>query len=285
MIVNNKQGWNRFSFAAIVVLITIQLPAQSIEMTKEQRSLIDAEQSFAATALSQNIKTAFSQVLDETAVVFRPQPINGRWAYYIDARPDSAYLFWKPEFVDVSIGGDFGYSTGPWYARRNKNTTEGRKGFGNFVTIWKKDKSGAWKILLDKGIGYSAAGERQTGLAVLPIDKKISPMKIDIASIMAIDSKSFAGNELAHYTNSTLLLQNGKWPFHPGNDSLTAEYKDYDSWEPLNGSVAPYGDMAFTYGRFNGFINGKKQEGYYLRIWKRNDKAEWNIVLDLRTEN
>jgi len=259
--------------------------AQDKNLTKDQNSLVSAENNFAATAVSKNIKTAFMQVLDENAVVFRPQPINGRWAYYIDTRPDSTYLFWKPEFIDISAGGDFGYSTGPWYARRSKNTTEGRKGFGNFVTIWKKDKSGDWKVLLDKGVSYSIAGERKTELAAGEPNIKVMAKAIDIADVMAIDSKAYAGNEFGYYNAKTLLFEHGKWPFRSDNDSLTSEYKNYESWEPLNGSIASFGDMAFTYGRFNGFINGKKQEGYYLRIWKRNEKDEWKIVLDLRTEN
>lgn len=266
-------------------LIAVSAFCQENNLTKDQASLVSAEQNFAAMAVSQNIKIAFMKVLDEKAVVFRPNPINGRWAYYIDTRPDSAYLFWKPEFVDVSAGGDFGYSTGPWYARRSKFNEEGRKGFGNYVTIWAKDNTGTWHVLLDKGVNYSNIGERKTTLEGATINKSIVLKKIDIADIMALDSKAFGGNESSYYSASSLLFQHRKWPFRLSSDSLIKEYKDYETWEPLNGAVAPYGDMAFTYGKFNGFINGKKQEGYYLRIWKRNEKDEWKIVLDLRTEN
>lgn len=269
---------------ALANVLIISAQAQQSGMSAAQASLVSAERQFASTALAKNIKTAFMQVLDENAVVFRPHPVNGRWAYATDARPDSAYLFWQPEFVDVSMGGDFGYSTGPWYARRSKNTMEGRRGFGNFVTIWRKDKKGAWKVVLDKGIGYSQAGERSILLSMNeanPVNKK----SIDISEIIILDSKSFAGKEVPLFAKTALLLENGKWPFRPGPDSVSSRYAGYESWEPINGAVASYGDMAYTYGKFTGMINTKKQEGYYLRIWKRDQLDIWHIVLDLRTEN
>ncbi len=60
-------------------------------------------------------------------------------------------LVWEPVFASIARSGDFGYDTGPskW---RAKKTEEKFSGFGHFVSIWKKQKDGAWKVALDCGI-------------------------------------------------------------------------------------------------------------------------------------
>ncbi len=60
-------------------------------------------------------------------------------------------LVWEPAFASIARSGDFGYDTGPskW---RAKKTDEKFAGFGHFISIWKKQKDGAWKVALDCGI-------------------------------------------------------------------------------------------------------------------------------------
>lgn len=256
--------------------------SQTNFLEKQMNSLIEAESNFANNALSKNIKTAFEEVLSSESIVFRPYPINGRWAYRIDTRPDTAYLFWRPEIISISHGGDFGYSTGPWYAKRSKQFGE-VKGFGNFVTIWEKDKSGKWKVLLDKGVNYSKVGERKVGLTKVISETKI-PTHIEIDSIMSIDSKLFGGKEEIFFNEETLILRHDLWPTPIAKLSLE-ELAKYTAWTPINGKIAVYGDMAYTYGKYEVTKDDGNAAGHYLRIFKKLNDQQWCIVLDLRTDD
>lgn len=252
-------------------------------LLKDINSLTEAEQRFANAAVVKNIKTAFKEVLSEESIVFRPHPMNGRYSYRIDSRSDTTYLFWKPELVSISRGGDFGYSTGPWYSKRSKRYGE-ITGFGNFVTVWQKDKKGTWKVLLDKGVNYSNLGERKVELKKIIPSVSMGSEKIEIDSIMSMDSKRFRGIEKDAFNEETLIFRHFQWPVSSAKFDLT-ELSNYTSWEPIGGHVAPLGDMAFTYGKYEVTRDEKKVDGYYLRIWKKKDNQSWNIVVDLRTDN
>jgi len=264
-----------------MTLATISLSQSALD--KSASELTIAEQQFANDAATNTIKEAFMNVLMEESIVFRPHPMNGRYAYTIDTRPDSAYLFWKPELVSISQGGDFGYSTGPWYAKRGKNSGP-IKGFGNFVTIWKKDQHGTWKVILDKGVNYSNLGERKTTLITKLPTQKVTRANVTLEDILAMDSKAFSGNELPMCTEESLFFRHFRYP-EKLTDDLKKEIKTYTAWSPINGGLAPYGDMAFSYGTYLALKDGEKLDGYYLRIWTRDTKDHWTIAIDLRTDN
>ena len=67
--------------------------------------------------------------------------------------PPTATLTWEPAFVDVSASGNLGYTWG----RYELNLSPPRVGAaplitrGTYVTIWKRQPGGAWKVVLDGG--------------------------------------------------------------------------------------------------------------------------------------
>ena len=60
-------------------------------------------------------------------------------------------LIWEPTFAAIARSADFGYTTGPAKWKANKKE-EKFLGYGQFVSIWKKQKDGSWKVALDCGI-------------------------------------------------------------------------------------------------------------------------------------
>jgi len=60
-------------------------------------------------------------------------------------------LRWQPDFADVSESGDLGYTLG---ASQRYWTDKDGKAFeneGRYITIWKRQKDGTWKIAFDGG--------------------------------------------------------------------------------------------------------------------------------------
>ena len=62
----------------------------------------------------------------------------------------SRTLTWRPVMAEVSPGGNMGYTVGRWdRTARVKDSTITTH--GSYVTIWRKQGDGTWKVVLDIG--------------------------------------------------------------------------------------------------------------------------------------
>jgi ketosteroid isomerase-like protein len=65
--------------------------------------------------------------------------------------PEGTTLTWTPVKADMAASGDLGYTYGNYvYTAKNK---EGKLGanYGKYTSIWKKQKDGQWKVVVDMG--------------------------------------------------------------------------------------------------------------------------------------
>jgi ketosteroid isomerase-like protein len=60
-------------------------------------------------------------------------------------------LTWSPVHVDVSESGDLGYTFGNYEFRSVGKDGKPAIEHGKYTTIWKKQKDGHWKVVLDMG--------------------------------------------------------------------------------------------------------------------------------------
>ena len=116
------------------------------------QSLVEAEWAFINLAKETNTRDAFwAQFTDET-IVFGEGPVNAKKSYE-NQKTNASWLKWEPIYSDIAASGDFGYNTGPWEFRTVK-TDEKAVAFGHFVSLWKRQEDGIWKLLLDIGIDH-----------------------------------------------------------------------------------------------------------------------------------
>ena len=59
----------------------------------------------------------------------------------------SAPFSWAPEIVEVQEGGKLALSTGPVIDAEGKRV-------GTYTSIWRREKSGKWLIIFDRGCPY-----------------------------------------------------------------------------------------------------------------------------------
>ena len=76
------------------------------------------------------------------------------WAPYFQA--NGPRLMWKPTKAEILGHGDLGYTVGSWELRPPSGgqapaTTVTR---GNYLTVWKKQADGAWRIVFDTGSNF-----------------------------------------------------------------------------------------------------------------------------------
>lgn len=65
--------------------------------------------------------------------------------------PEGTTLTWTPVKAEMAVSGDLGYTYGNYvYTVKNK---EGKlvANYGKYASIWKKQKDGQWKVVVDMG--------------------------------------------------------------------------------------------------------------------------------------
>jgi ketosteroid isomerase-like protein len=105
---------------------------------------------FSAFAVRKGYRAAFLEYLDAGGTLLRPGrlPIIGAAAVdFINNIKDSTLrLSWEPQGGDMAVSGDLGYTYGIYTMNEGNTETQ-----GTYVTIWRKQKDGKWKYVLDSG--------------------------------------------------------------------------------------------------------------------------------------
>lgn len=255
-------------------------------------SLVEAERAFAKMSVTVSMRDAFLANLAEDGIVFRPGPINGK-ELWRDRPASAAVLSWEPGYAEVAASGDFGFTTGPWEFRPDKDSEPA--GFGHFVSVWKKLADGQWKVVLDIGISH----DRPDSAPALAFRLSPDPTGWDRhnpyyhhhtairhAALAMADltfSRACARGVRAAY--ETLAAEDvrryraGSFP-GVGRTSIAAAVGDgvvADDEEHLGVGVSASGDLGYTYGHRTG-----AEEVYYVRIW-RVEGGAWKLVLDIES--
>jgi uncharacterized protein (TIGR02246 family) len=141
---------------SLAVVITVGVAAKSSDAADRDELLrLDREfdQKVAAggggAAWASYFAENGSMVGQTGAPVVGPEAIRARMEP-VFANPDFS-LRWQPTRAEILIPGHVGYTTGR-YERRAKNK-EGKVEVehGTYVSVWRKQADGSWKIILDTG--------------------------------------------------------------------------------------------------------------------------------------
>lgn len=103
-------------------------------------SVIAAEIAFNRLAQAKGQWTAFRATAADDALMFVPQKVVARDWLKKQADPPGS-ISRSPAIVYVSCNGNLAASTGSW--------TRPDGAVGYFTTVWRRDKKGAWKWVLD----------------------------------------------------------------------------------------------------------------------------------------
>lgn len=125
----------------------------SVEKWKDE--ILKTEQEFADMAVNEGISKAFLAYAAEDVVLLR----NNSLIIGIDSLRESyknknselskATLTWKPDFVDVALSGDMGYTYGKYVYTTIDSIGEINAVEGIFHTVWKRQPDGKWKFVWD----------------------------------------------------------------------------------------------------------------------------------------
>ena len=118
----------------------------------DKNVLMEVDREFSKLSEEKGMKNAFIEYIDSNGVLLKPNqmPIMGANAidYLIQLNDSDVNLSWQPNNGAISSSGDLGYTYGIYALKINsKDTTI----YGTYTSIWKKQKDGKWKFVLDSG--------------------------------------------------------------------------------------------------------------------------------------
>lgn len=284
---------------SLVTVLTLALASRAQEFSDSNlQSLVNAERSFAGMAKEKNTRDAFLAFLAEDAITSAPGqgPRTGK-QHLQNQQANESWLWWEPEYSDIASSGDFGFNTGPWEFRQNK--TDGKAvAYGHFVSIWKKNGEGEWKVAVDIGIGYPGPGEKKSiKTSAIKLSRPKQKQAVDTNTLFEeekkfIEALTLKGNSAFEGIRSSeaRFYRAGHTPYTTSQEveQLLKQPAPDVTYTFMDGGVSSSNDLAYVYGKVS--IRQKKEDGSvqtrtgsYMRFWKKEDGKHWKIVLDLLT--
>lgn len=275
-----------FSSRALVPLLSALAPWLAHAGAVEEVLAADTE--FAARAAEAGQGVAFAEYLAPDGILFRPEPVPGQ-AWLARNEAVSGRLEWSPSAAAVDCSGRLALSTGPWSYR---NAAGGEPAAGHYLSVWRRDDDGQWRVILDHGIDHGP-----DAVPAAPLQPALARLWDDGEKCRgrdATDRLAWAEQDLDARMQRKGLPEALRRAATQG----ALGYRDAEAPGPLahaagdeafgRGSVAesapsitvPGGDMAVTYGVIR--TADAAQRALYVRVWQR-DGRNWRVALDLRT--
>jgi ketosteroid isomerase-like protein len=246
-------------------------------------SLAAAETAFAAHSVREDMRAAFLANFADDGVFVR-----GGWRnsneYLRDVPPPAIVLDWRPQYVEVAASGDMGLSTGPSRISSKADPAKA-PGFGQFVSVWRRDGSGAWKVAVDLGISHSAPDLWDT-----PLQARVTPGLPHGGAGLADAEARFASEALrepraAYAAQGAADLRFYRTGHPPVADLRRALASPAMESKPLRHvaermETARSDDFGYVRGHYAAPDAPAVPLGWYLRAWRR-EAAGWRIVMDV----
>lgn len=257
-------------------------------------NLLQNEYVFARDVAARGVRDGFLLHLDKSAITFAPQPVNA-YDFYSRRKPGTTKLSWYPVLALVSAAGDFGVDTGPWRADYTEDGKD-ESSNGEWLTVWIRDKSGAWRALFDGGVGH-APPERPA--PALPEDGAVTQMPALTGPAPAIDAvQAELERQEALFSDTAVRQLKAAYASVAADDihllledsqplvgrervlKLTPATSSGLEWVPIGGSVADSGDLGYVYGMTYKPEDRKRKtpQGVYVHVWRR-DPGGWKLAL------
>lgn len=258
----------------------------------EVSSLVAAENYFAGVAKEKGTRKAFLEVSDDETVIFRPGPVKAT-KFFDKHKADEGELLWHPTLAKISRSGDWGFTTGPFEHRLDE-----KSGYGTYVSVWKTNSKGVWKLALDLGISHPKP-KKDAELSFFDASsaryfRQRSAARQKQREEIVRTSDELLSKTLAKYGNlayNVFLADNARLLF-PGSEPIIGKRNVTDflrnqelaiSTEVQEADRAKGSDLSYTYGTATITSKGTSKPYHYVRIWEVQDGHKWNVILEIYT--
>lgn len=136
----------------IVTLAACQ-PEPPVDIAAETAALMAADIAFAELSVASTPKQAFAAYMAPDGMMLprgSEGAIEGHENIVALFGPDGDpgyQLLWQPQFAEVAVAGDMGWTWGQYQVVADGVQTSS----GKYVNVWKKQPDGTWKVRVDVG--------------------------------------------------------------------------------------------------------------------------------------
>jgi ketosteroid isomerase-like protein len=278
-----------FKFLSVFALLALAPTyGYDVDLEKAINSLVEAERSYAKLALEKDFRAASLQVFTDDAVIFAPGPQSGK--RYWEKETEVPFLIWRPIFASIARSADLGYTTGPWEYKKSRDDAK-PQAFGDFITIWKRQADGLWRVVLDVGINHpqpkESAGEVKTFVPDFPIARfesvrqRLQDAERNFTDSLAQDAGAAvvaqAGDEIRVYRHGAVPAVG-----RTAAKVMLGSDQEKQTRKRAGSGMSQSADLAYDYGEYSSEHETITEHGIYLSIWQLDLSSEWRLMLDLQ---
>jgi ketosteroid isomerase-like protein len=291
------------TLAALTLLILA--PFIGVRATPPQRNgaehlqaLADAERTFARAARVKGWRAAFLEFFAEDAIALTPDPTSA--FARLKTRPVKPFseeeLTWEPKAGDIAASGEMGWLTGPstFIDHTAKDSTPG---YGNYLSVWKKQPNGQWRVYIDIGTNLDAPVKFPTWFKHVTAAPRYKPTKDtkdtkEPAGLLDADRQLNAALATANPGKAYVAKTVEQSRLHragtvPAISVGSVEIAHWFSANPAPmtatttaGETAKSADCGYTYGKYE-IAGATPQHGAYVRVWSRGGDGQWRVAADV----
>jgi hypothetical protein len=239
------------------------------------------ERAFSSRCAEVGIRDAFLEYFSADAIHFEPEPRLARPDLEGEQSTVTPRLTWEPKIIRVASSGELAVSTGPYIL----DSKTGKQSFGYFLSIWKRQTDGKWKVDIDIGVPTSRSADLPEDFQAY--DDSFASESLESSKLLAFEREQFGRtDDLAAIYQSLILPQTvferAYLPLMTGESSYqsllaAALQTKHISLSQSGGDLS--GNLGFTYG-----TESDKQSPAvsYLRVWIWRPPG-WRLLFDVVT--
>jgi ketosteroid isomerase-like protein len=256
----------------------------SIPPAPSAAPVIAAERAFAADAGVRGWVPAFRASAAPDGFMLSPDVVSA--PANMASTDDDGFtgLSWRPAFAGMAQSGDFGFTTGPFFARGQDGAR------GHYFTVWRKQADGSWKWIFDGGVPVTDAAPIDVDAAVLelaPSAHGAGSAEAALAEVGELEARiGWSGGDALGALRGALaedvrLNRPGQAPAlgRSAAEALIARDPAPLGFTPLRAEASAAGDLVFALGEVWRTEGEPQKLGHYARIWQRRAEG-WRIVFD-----
>lgn len=291
-------SWRCLAFSIAMTLLSVdQLQAQ---LPNKVGSLLNMERTLAGMARENTPYEALLSVTNAETTYFAPGPVEG--LRHMKNRPNIADVMrWEPSFSGIGKSMEFGFTTGALEFQRVGSPVR----HGEYLTIWKRDRKGDWKILA-RGVSENYGRKNPIVDESLPNAEFIEPDSMGYLkhrSQVRLDQRKdvVASNEQLF---ATILrsdnwiafeefLADDVWLIYPWSEPIRGKRQAIDFLTSKDIQIltemeevdrAYSGELAYSHGTANFWKNGVRDPHNYIRVWQRQPDHQWRVIVEFYSE-
>jgi ketosteroid isomerase-like protein len=228
----------------------------------EAESVLETDRRAADLARERGLRASYESHLADDAVLFRPLPESAA-AWFASHEPPSGQTTWTPLYARVACDGSLAVTSGTWtYAASDGRPAES----GKYLTAWRRDDTGAWRIVAEQSILAPASA---------------APQPFDAAPAQGCprgEGRRRALESADRRAGTELHARD------PRGTEVEVPVRPLMTGAFMGGPAA---DLALTHGELVAAGRGRRAAepailGVYLRLWTRQGR-EWSLQRDMVT--